>query len=181
MPLLTNYTAQANALGVAVKYYYTIRELSARAAEIFPFYAMQGEILVDEDPWAVVQPGYAHDWNTHGGSAFLHQHFVSHYAACWQQTESNGEWDPSACSRGVSRLFNYYVEGLYWSFMQPPYINGARRRRVRAAHAVAARRRRAPPFPRHASPFLPTPPPPSCTRARCQESITTARTFPARA
>jgi len=26
------------------------------------------------------------------------------------------------CSRGVSRLFNYYVEGLYWSFMQPPYM-----------------------------------------------------------
>ena len=28
------------------------------------------------------------------------------------------------CSRGVSRLFNYYVEGLYWSFMQPPYMTG---------------------------------------------------------
>ena len=124
VPLLTNFTQQANDLGVAVKFYYTIRELSARAAEMFAFFAMQGEILVDQDPYTIVQPGYAHQWNTHGGSAHLHQHFASHYGACWQQTESNGEWDPSMCSRGVSRLFNYYVEGLYWSFMQPPYING---------------------------------------------------------
>ena len=35
-----------------------------------------------------------------------------------------GEWDPSVCDIGVSRLFNYYVEGLWWSVTQPPYING---------------------------------------------------------
>ena len=116
---MTNYSEQANALGMGVKFYYTIRELSARAVEMFAFKAMQGEILVDMDPYTIVQPGYAHEWNTHGGAAYLHQHMVSHYGACWQQSESNGEVDPSMCSRGVSRLFNYYVEGLYWSFMQP--------------------------------------------------------------
>ena len=123
-PLLTNFTAQANALGVAVKFYYTIRELSARAAEMFALFAMQGEILVDQNPYTIVQPGYGHQWDNHGGAAYLHQHYGSHYGACWQQAESNGEVDPSMCSRGVSRLFNFYVEGLYWSFMQPPYING---------------------------------------------------------
>ena len=46
---------QANALGMAVKMYYTIRELSARAPEMFAFKAMQGEILVDEDPYTIVQ------------------------------------------------------------------------------------------------------------------------------
>ena len=124
MPLLTNYTAQANALGMAVKYYYTIRELSSRAPETFAFLAQQGAIFIDEDPWVVVQPGYSHDWNSHGGSAWLHQHVVTHYAACWQQTESNGEWDPSLCDYGTSQLFNYYVEGLAWAMTQPPYING---------------------------------------------------------
>ena len=124
VPLLTNYTEQANALGVAVKYYYTVRELSARAPEMPAFYAMQGEVLVDMDPWTVVQPGYAHDWDTHGGSAPLHQHYVGHYGACWQQALSNGEWDPAMCSIGVSRLFNYYLEGLFWAFSQPPFING---------------------------------------------------------
>ena len=124
MPLLTNYTAQANALGMAAKFYYTVREVSTRAPETFAFLAQQGEIFVSQDPYPQVQPGYAQDWNTHGGSAYLHQHVVSNYAACWQAAVSTGEWDPSLCDRGVSRFFNYYLEGLYWSFSQPPYING---------------------------------------------------------
>ena len=112
VPLLQNYTEQANALGMLVRFYYTIRELSTRAVETFAFLSMDGEVFVAEDPYTIVQPGYAHAWNTHGGSAYLHQHLGSSYAACWQQTESNGEWDPAVCSIGVSRLFNYYVEGL---------------------------------------------------------------------
>lgn len=71
---------------------------------------MQGEIFLDQDPYTVVQPGYSHAWNAHGGAAHLHEHLVTHYAACWQQSLSNGEWDPSVCDIGVSRLFNYYVE-----------------------------------------------------------------------
>ena len=124
VPLLENYTEQANALGLLVRYYYTVRELSSRAVEIFAFLAQQGEILVSQDPYIIVQPGYAHEWNTHGGSAWLHQHAGSSYAACWQQTESNGEWDPSMCSIGVSRLFNYYVEGLFYGMNQSPHMNG---------------------------------------------------------
>lgn len=91
---------------------------------MFAFQALQGELLVDQDPWTIVQPGYAHNWNTHGGAAWLHQHMISHYGACWQQTESNGEIDPSMCTHGVSRLFNFYVEGLAWSFSHAPFING---------------------------------------------------------
>ena len=124
VPLLTNYSQQANALGLLTRFYYTVRELSARAVETFAFKAQQGEILVEQDPYIIVQPGYAHAWNTHGGSAYLHQHAGASYAACWQQTESNGEWDPSLCSIGVSRFFNYYVEGLYWGMAHAPYMNG---------------------------------------------------------
>ena len=112
--------------GLAVRYYYTIRELSARAVEVFAFLAQQGEIFVAQDPYTIVQPGYAHAWNTHGGSAWLHQHAGGDYGygACWQQELSNGEWDPSMCSVGVSRLFNYYVEGLYWGMRHAPSMNG---------------------------------------------------------
>ena len=124
VPLLTNYSQQANALGLLVRFYYTVRELSSRAWEIFAFKALQGELLVEQDPYVIVQPGYAHAWNTHGGSAFLHQHGGASYAACWQQTETNGEWDPSMCSIGVSRLFNYYVEGLFWGMKRPPFMSG---------------------------------------------------------
>ena len=97
VPLLTNYSEQANALGISVKFYYTVRELSGRAPETFAWHAFQGELVTDQDPWVIVQDGYAHDWNTHGGAAFLHQHMVRSYGACWQQQESNGEIDPSFC------------------------------------------------------------------------------------
>ena len=53
VPLLTNYTQQANELGMLVRYYYTIRELSSRAVETFAFLAQQGEIFVDQDPYVI--------------------------------------------------------------------------------------------------------------------------------
>ena len=151
VPFLTNFTTQANALGMATKFYYTVRELSSRAPEMFAWHSMQGEIVTDQDPWVIVQDGYEHAWNTHGGSAFLHQHMVNSYGACWQQQLSNNEIDPSVCVRGVSRIFNYYLAGLDWSFAQQPNINGIyydgisfthdamlRIRRVADAAAVAA-------------------------------------------
>lgn len=170
VPLLSNYSQQANDLGLLVRYYYTVRELSSRAWEIFAFKAQQGELLVEQDPYIIVQPGYAHAWNTHGGSAWLHQHAGSSYAACWQQTESDGEWDPSMCSIGVcipsdtspacvrcarfrcaclthrllflfqvSRLFNFYVEGLYWGMSHAPNMNGNYYVRGAAGHRLRER------------------------------------------
>ena len=88
VPLLSNYSQQANDLGLLVRYYYTVRELSSRAWEIFAFKAQQGEVLVEQDPYVIVQPGYAHAWNTHGGSAWLHQHAGSSYAACCAYAET---------------------------------------------------------------------------------------------
>ena len=40
--LLENYTEQAHALGMGVKFYYTIRELSNHAAEIHALRSLQG-------------------------------------------------------------------------------------------------------------------------------------------
>ena len=55
------------------KFYYTIRELSNHAAELFALKAIGG-MLVGGDPYKVPQPGYCHDWDCHGGTAWLHQH-----------------------------------------------------------------------------------------------------------
>ena len=51
-------------------------------------YFAPGEVLVEQDPYVIVQPGYAHAWNTHGGSAWLHQHAGSSYAACCAYAET---------------------------------------------------------------------------------------------
>jgi len=70
--LLENYTEQAHELGMQVKFYYTIRELSNRAVELFALKALQGEIYLDEDPYTIPQKGYCHDWDCHGGQVCLH-------------------------------------------------------------------------------------------------------------
>ncbi|KAL1519036.1 hypothetical protein AB1Y20_003304 [Prymnesium parvum] len=101
--LMENYTSQARALGLRTKFYYTIRELSSHAAELFALRAIGG-MLVDGDPYRVPQPGYCHDWDCHGGAAWLHQHAVSHYESCWQQALGDGEWDAAPP----------HIDGIYY-------------------------------------------------------------------
>jgi hypothetical protein len=108
---MENYTQQAHALEVVVKFYYTIRELSNHAVELFALKALQGEVLLAEDPYTEPQAGYCHSWDCHGGDAYLHQHVVNEYVYCWQQSLANGEVDASVCDIGTSRWFNYYLEG----------------------------------------------------------------------
>ena len=122
--LLENYTTLSHAEGMRVKFYYTIRELSNHAVELYALKALDGEILLDESPYVVPQEGYCHDWDCHGGAAYLHEHLREQYVACWQQTLSNGEIDAAVCDIGTSRWFNYYVEGLHWSVSQAPHMDG---------------------------------------------------------
>jgi len=122
--MMANYTEQSNAMDMAVKFYYTIRELSNHAAELFPILSLRGEIVNDEDPYTIPQPGYCQEADCHGGDVYLQQHLVRNYTACWQQGLSNGEIDAAVCNIGTSRWFNYYVEGVYWSVAQAPHING---------------------------------------------------------
>ena len=76
---MENYTRQAHALGLQVKYYYTIRELSNHAVELFALKALQGEIITEADPYEEPQAGYCHDWDCHGGDVWLHEHVVDDY------------------------------------------------------------------------------------------------------
>jgi hypothetical protein len=95
----------------STKFYYTIRELSNHAAELFALRSIQAGELVRGDPYFIPQPGYGHDWDEHGGAAWLKQHLVTDYNACWQQKLGDGEWDAAVCDVGTSRWFNYYVNG----------------------------------------------------------------------
>ena len=51
---MEKYTRQAHALGLQVKYYYTIRELSNHAIELFALKALQGEIITEADPYVTL-------------------------------------------------------------------------------------------------------------------------------
>ena len=91
--------------------------------ELFALRALQGEILIDQDPAHVPQSGYCHAYDC-VGAAWLHEHVETNYNFCWQQALADGEWDAAVCDIGTSRWFNYYIEGLYWSARHAPYING---------------------------------------------------------
>ncbi len=96
---LAAYVRDAHAKGVKVKIYYTVRELSNYAAELWPLRSLGYEVFTDG-------PGGGHSW--------LHEHLVSHYTSAWHQPLADGEVDAAIATTGLSRWHNYYLEGLGW-------------------------------------------------------------------
>nr|WP_247680043.1 glycoside hydrolase domain-containing protein [Chitinophaga polysaccharea] len=86
--------------GMKVKIYYTVRELSNQATELWALKSMGNEVLADG-------PG--------GGYPWLREHLVDHYNVQWF-TAINGyeQCDAAILTSGESRWYNYYVEGLQW-------------------------------------------------------------------
>jgi hypothetical protein len=93
---LKSYVDEAHRKGLRVKIYYTIRELSNRAPELFALRSLGTEIFSDG-------PG--------GGFSWLQEHLGSHYIAAWFVPQ----WrDAAIINSGMSRWHNYYIEGLDW-------------------------------------------------------------------
>ena len=84
--------------GRFVKMYYTIRELSSRAAEAFALKSLNHEIIA---------PGRG------GGAPWLVEHMVDDYWPAWYVTR-NGITDECWVTSPQSRWINYYMEGLRW-------------------------------------------------------------------
>jgi hypothetical protein len=96
---LSAYVNEAHSLGMKVKIYYTVRELSNHVVEMWALRSLGNEIFVDG-------PG--------GGSAWLREHLVSNYKPAWHETLATGEVDAAIETTGLSRWHNYYLEGLAW-------------------------------------------------------------------
>jgi len=96
---LSAYVNEAHGLGLKVKIYYTVRELSNHVVEFWALRSLGNEVFVDG-------PG--------GGGAWLREHAVSHYAPAWHETLPTGELDAAIATTGLSRWHNYYLEGLAW-------------------------------------------------------------------
>lgn len=96
---LSAYVDRAHSLGLKVKIYYTVRELTNHAIEFWALRSLGDEIFADG-------PG--------GGGAWLREHVVSHYAPAWHETLPTGEVDAATATTGLSRWHNYYLEGLAW-------------------------------------------------------------------
>lgn len=96
---LSAYVNEAHGLGLKVKIYYTVRELSNHVEEIWALRSLGDEIYLDG-------PG--------GGGAWLREHLISHYTPAWHETLATGEVDAAIATTGLSRWHNYYLEGLAW-------------------------------------------------------------------
>jgi len=90
------YLDEAHRQGLKVKIYYTIRELSNRASELFALESLKHEIFTDGQG---------------GGYSWLQEHLHSGYIAGWFVPELK---DAAIINSGMSRWHNYYIEGLAW-------------------------------------------------------------------
>ncbi len=90
------YIDSAHQLGLKVKIYNTIRELSDHAWETFALRSLDHEIY---------SPGKG------GGFSWLQEHLGDDYIPAWFVPELN---DAAIINSGLNRWHNYYVEGMNW-------------------------------------------------------------------
>jgi hypothetical protein len=90
------YVDRAHEMGMKVKIYYTVRELSNIAPEMFALRSLGDEIL---------------SYGPGGGFAWLQEHLGGNYIAGWLVPRYK---DAAVINSGVSRWHNYYLEGLNW-------------------------------------------------------------------
>ena len=88
--------------------YYTIRELSDHADELWVLRSLGDEVL---------------SRGGGGGTPWANEH-LDGFRACWQNPLSDGDFDSALCNDGLSRWANYYVEGLRWLLRPPAAIDG---------------------------------------------------------
>ena len=93
---MKDYIDQAHGQGMKVKIYYTVRELSDHAPEIFALRSLGHEIFV---------PGPG------GGYSWLQEQLGSDYIAGWCVPSMH---DATIINSGASRWHNYYVEGVQY-------------------------------------------------------------------
>lgn len=93
---MKSYIDSAHQLGLKVKIYNTVRELSNSAYELFPMRSLGHEIY---------SPGKG------GGYSWLQEHLGGDYIAAWYVPEQH---DAAIINSGLSRWHNYYVEGMNW-------------------------------------------------------------------
>ncbi len=93
---MKGYIDTAHSLGLKVKIYNTIRELSDHAYETFALRSLGHEVY---------SPGKG------GGFSWLQEHIGDDYIAAWFVPELK---DAAIVNSGMNRWHNYYVEGMNW-------------------------------------------------------------------
>jgi hypothetical protein len=96
---MKSYIDSAHEMGLKVKIYNTIRELSDHAYELFPLRSLGAEIY---------SPGPG------GGFSWLQEHVADNYIPAWFVPEIRDAAMINSGTEGGGRWHNYYVEGMNW-------------------------------------------------------------------
>ncbi len=98
---MKGYVDRCHMKGIKTKIYYTTRELSDFTTEIWALRSLGDEILTG---------------GRGGGYPWLREHLVDNYTPQWYQYfgDSRGADAAILTSVGMTRWYNYYVEGLKW-------------------------------------------------------------------
>ena len=96
---MRGFVNEMHAKDLKVKIYYTIRELSNHATEIWALRSLDNEIL---------------GTGKGGGYPWLQEHLVNDYSPQWYSPLEDGIDASLVNAPGDSRWYNYYLEGLAW-------------------------------------------------------------------
>jgi len=95
--------------GLGVQLYYTVRELTTRAVELWALRSLGSEVLNSANRCyqggGRIAVGNGYPW--------LREHLVSGYTKAWR-TRAAYDVDHAVGMRYLSRWHNYYIEGLDW-------------------------------------------------------------------
>lgn len=107
---LKRFAAAAHSVGIAVKPYYTVRELSVNAPEFKAFMDFGHEIIAERNLSAEINP-----WQKDAAS-WVERNIGYDVICAWRQPlkgkKYKDKYDASVITEGQSRLCNFYVEGL---------------------------------------------------------------------
>ena len=115
---LTKVTNEGKKIGVRTKLYYTVRELSTYATELWAMRHLDDEIYTRSSVIMLADTQRDKtDKSIYGmsGHTWLYEHLRKDYDPAWHAILPDGMgWDMSIRTQGLSRLHNHYLEGLNW-------------------------------------------------------------------
>ena len=119
-PFLTGDTLKSiikkgNTMNIRTKLYYTVRELSTHASEVWALRQLDDEIYSRTNVIALADTHEKKDPNNiYGmtGHTWLLEHLRTNYDPAWHEPKVGPDWDMSIRTQGLSRWHNYYIEGL---------------------------------------------------------------------
>jgi hypothetical protein len=111
---LKEQTDLAHKKGLKYKIYYTVRELSNHAAELWTIRSLGDEVL-RQGPGFKLADHFNKEVHGNGtGGPWLCEHLTEGFVPAWQQILSDGDYDSAIAMTGLSRWHNHYLEGLGW-------------------------------------------------------------------